>query len=375
VTESVGFGGFRISFCRQGIAMHVGTLLVFQNFEGQLTDGECYWNTLELAEQADTLGYDSVWCPEHHFDGDYSMCPDNLQVLAYLAGRTNRIQLATGAVILPWNDPLRVVEKAALMDVLARGRFLFGMGRGLSRMEYVGMRQDMNESRERFDEAAEMIMTALESGVAEHSGKYYDQPRVEIHPRPLGTFAGRSYGVAMSPDSAETAARLKLRMMAFVQGDVGTVHKPMVELYRDAYRRAHNEEPPPPVFVDFGYCHHDSATAAETNGLYAANYFRSVVTHYEFAGEHFSATRGYESHGDNAKLIREAGLEATCQGFVAAQISGTPDEIVERARERRDAVGDFDLLLAPYYGGMPIELARESLQLFGKEVIPALKQL
>src|SRR5581483_721792 len=186
--------------------MHVGTLLVFQNFESQLADEVCYWNNIELGEQADALGFDSVWCPEHHFDGDYSMCPDNLQVLAYLAGRTSRIQLGTGAVILPWNDPLRVVEKAALMDVLAKGRFLFGMGRGLARMEYAGMRQDMNESRERFDEAAEMIMRSLESGVAEHSGAYYHQPRVEIHPSPLSTFAGRSYGVAMSPESAETAA-------------------------------------------------------------------------------------------------------------------------------------------------------------------------
>jgi alkanesulfonate monooxygenase SsuD/methylene tetrahydromethanopterin reductase-like flavin-dependent oxidoreductase (luciferase family) len=355
--------------------MHVGTLLVFQNFERQLADEVCFWNNLELAEQADALGYDSVWCPEHHFDGDYSMCPDNLQVLAYLAGRTTRIKLASGAVILPWNDPLRVAEKAALMDVMARGRFLFGIGRGLSRMEYVGMRQDMNESRERFDEAAEMIMTALETGVAEHSGKHYDQPRVEIRPGPLATFAGRSYGVAMSPDSAETAARLKLRMMAFVQGDVATVHKPMVELYRETYRRYHDDEPPPPVFVDFGYCHQDSTTAAETGARYVANYFRSVVTHYEFAGEHFSATTGYESHGDNAKLIREAGLEATCQGFVAAQISGTPEEIVERALARKEAVGDFDLLLAPYYGGMPFELALESVQLFGKEVVPALREI
>jgi alkanesulfonate monooxygenase SsuD/methylene tetrahydromethanopterin reductase-like flavin-dependent oxidoreductase (luciferase family) len=335
----------------------------------------CYWNSLELAEQADALGFDSVWLPEHHFDGDYSMCPDNLQVLAYLAGRTTRIQLASGAVILPWNDPLRVAEKVALMDVLARGRFLFGMGRGLSRMEYVGMRQDMNESRERFDEAAEMILRTLEAGVAEHSGKYYEQPRVEIHPAPLSTFAGRSYGVAMSPDSAESAARLKLRMMAFVQGDVGTLHKPTVELYRETYRRAHGEEPPPPVFVDFGICHQDSAAAAEANAIYAANYFRSVVTHYEFAGEHFSATRGYETYGDNAKMIREAGLEATCQGFVAAQISGTPEEIMDRVHHRREAIGDFELLLVPYYGGMPFELAQESLQLFGKEVIPALHAL
>lgn len=174
--------------------MHVGVLMVFQNFEHQLTDDEVYWNNIELGELADTLGYDSLWCVEHHFDADYSMCPDNLQLLAYLAGRTSRIQLGTAAVILPWNDPLRVAEKAAMMDVLARGRFALGLGRGLARVEYEGMRQDMNESRERFDEAAEMVLRTLESGIAEHSGKYYHQPRTEIHPLPLATFQGRTYG-------------------------------------------------------------------------------------------------------------------------------------------------------------------------------------
>jgi alkanesulfonate monooxygenase SsuD/methylene tetrahydromethanopterin reductase-like flavin-dependent oxidoreductase (luciferase family) len=355
--------------------MQVGTLLIFQNFEHQISDNEIYWNNIELGELTDALGYDSVWCIEHHFDADYSMCPDNLQLLSYLAARTTNVQLGTAAVIVPWNDPLRVAEKAAMMDILSKGRFILGLGRGLARMEYEGMRQDMNESRERFDEAAEMILQTLESGIAEHSGKYYQQPRVEIHPLPLSTFKGRTYGVAMSPDSAEAAARLKLGMMAFVQGDVEKVHLPTITLYRDAYRNLHHEEPPPVVFADFCYCHSDSGVAAEVAAEYTANYFRTVVTHYEFAGEHFSATKGYESHGQNAKLIREAGLEATCQGFVDAQISGTPDEMIEKIMARREVVGDFDTLLTPYHGGIPIELATEGLRLVSKEVLPVIRKL
>src|SRR3546814_11965207 len=65
---------------------------------------------------------------EHHFE-DYSFCPDNFVVLANLAARTERIGLGTGAVILPWNDPLRVAEKASLLDHLRGGRLLLGVGR------------------------------------------------------------------------------------------------------------------------------------------------------------------------------------------------------------------------------------------------------
>ena len=355
--------------------MHVGVLMVFQNFELKLGDDQVFWDNIALGELADGLGFDSLWSVEHHFDADYSMCPDNLQLLSYLAGRTSRIQLGTAAVILPWNDPLRVAEKAAMLDVLAKGRFALGLGRGLARVEYDGMRQDMNESRERFDEAAEMVLRTLETGVAEHSGKYYHQPRVEIHPAPLATFKDRSYAVAMSPDSAEAAARLKLRMLAFVQGDIEKMHLPTVTLYRETYRRLHNEEPPPPMFADFSYCHPDSERAAAVAGEYTANYFRSLLTHYEFAGDHFSSLRGYEVYGDNAKLIREAGLEATCQGFVDAQIWGTPSEMIDKVKRRQDVIGDFDMMFTPHHGGIPVELANEGLKLAAEEVLPRLREL
>src|SRR5690606_38599614 len=153
---------------------------------------------LHLGEMAEALGYDSVWSVEHHFD-DYSMCPDATQALAYLAARTDTIGLGTGAVILPWNDPLRVAEKVILLDHMCGGRLIFGMGRGLDKLEYEGFGRDMNEGRERFDESAAMITRAIETGVMEGDGPFYPQSRVELRPRPSRSFAGRTYSVAMSP--------------------------------------------------------------------------------------------------------------------------------------------------------------------------------
>ena len=80
--------------------MKVGVLLVFQNWHQDLTDEEMFRSEIRLGEMAETLGYDSVWSVEHHFD-DYSMCPDATQSLTYLAARTSTITLGTGAVILP----------------------------------------------------------------------------------------------------------------------------------------------------------------------------------------------------------------------------------------------------------------------------------
>src|SRR5699024_11291755 len=103
-------------------------------------DGE-----VSLAVKADELGYDSVWATEHHFT-DYSMMPDNFVFLSHIAGQTERIGLGTAAVIVPWNDPLRVAEKALMLDNLSKGRVLLGLGRGVARIEFEGLRIPREES-------------------------------------------------------------------------------------------------------------------------------------------------------------------------------------------------------------------------------------
>ena len=135
--------------------MHVGVQMVFQSYGygPEVTDAQVYREEIALAEQADASGFDSIWPVEHHFE-DYSFCPDNTVFLAHMAARTRHVKLATGAVILPWNDPVRVAERISLLDELSDGRVLFGMGRGLARREYAGFGIDMSESRDRFDEAA-----------------------------------------------------------------------------------------------------------------------------------------------------------------------------------------------------------------------------
>ena len=128
--------------------MQVGTLGLFQRFgyDESVTDSQVYREEMKLAEQIEDLGYDSHWCVEHHFE-DYSFCPDNAVYLSHLAARTKRLKLAFGAVILPWNTPLRAAEKIALLDELSDGRVIFGMGRGLSRREYEQFGIDMETSR------------------------------------------------------------------------------------------------------------------------------------------------------------------------------------------------------------------------------------
>ena len=108
--------------------MHVGYGAVLQNPNNALSDSEVYRQELRLAEMAEPLGFESIWCVEHHFD-DYTMCPDVLQFLSYMAGKTRHVKLGSGVVVLPWHDPIRVAEQVSLLDHLSNGRVILGLGR------------------------------------------------------------------------------------------------------------------------------------------------------------------------------------------------------------------------------------------------------
>ena len=113
--------------------MDVGLMLIFSSYgwEG-VSDSQMWEEELRLAEIAADAGFDCLWSAEHHFN-DYSFVPDNIQLMTHLAAKYPDIDVGTAAVILPWNEPLRVAEKIAMLDEISAGRVRFGMGRGLSR--------------------------------------------------------------------------------------------------------------------------------------------------------------------------------------------------------------------------------------------------
>jgi len=352
---------------------HVGVNLGFGNLHENLTDEQMFAGEVRIAELADQLGFDSLWAVEHHFD-DYAMCPDNVVFLANIAARTERVKLGTGAVILPWNNPLRVAEKMIMLDILSGGRAVFGMGRGLSRTEYAPFQIPMSESRARFDEAAAMIVAALETGWIEGDGPYYPQPRVRLRPSPRASFRGRVYCVAGSPDSISSCVSLGAGLMSIPVRPVPDL-MPVYNAYRDQYRAAHGVDAPPISLNVNMYCHEDAEVARERSRRHIHAFFASNVRHYEMAGEHFAQTEGYQRYAETAALLRQVGLEAAAEGYASVSLCGTPDQLLRQIGGIKDVLGDFQLIVIPSFGGMPYDQANASLELFAKEVMPGTREL
>ncbi|MGH7960438.1 MAG: LLM class flavin-dependent oxidoreductase [Candidatus Binatia bacterium] len=354
--------------------MKIGIQNVFQAHK-DYNDRDMYKEELRLVIESEEMGFDTFWPVEHHFF-DYSMCPDNMQYLSYIAARTERLELGTGAIIVPWNNPMRMVEKMVLLDHLSNGRAILGLGRGLSRREYAGMGVNMVEARDRFNEAAEIIVKGLETGVVEADTPYYKQARIEVRPRPFKSFKGRRYMVCMSPESFSVAASLGLGAMMFSQGEWER-NVPLLEAYRAEYRQHNNGEEAPPIsIVDFISCFPTRQKAEEIARRGIAGYYWSLMEHYRMNDSaNFADTgKSYAYYAKAAEQMNAIGDDAVIEEFIGANLWGTPEMIMEKLHKRRQAVGDFDVNGAFSYQSIPYADVEECMRLFAKEIGPEVKR-
>ena len=354
--------------------MHVGMAVIFQNPHDARADRDVYRDDLRLAELAEPLGFDSVWGVEHHFT-DYTMCPDVLEFLTFIAGRTRKVQLGSMVVVLPWHDPLRVAEQVAMLDHMSDGRFILGIGRGLGRVEFEGFRVPMEESRQRFIESAQMILRGLESGVCEYDGTFVKQPRKTIRPKPFKTFKGRTYAAAVSAESSRIMAELGVGILIIPQKPWDVV---AVELndYRRIYREVNGTDAPPTVCAGWTFCDENPERAHEMARKYIGGYWDTVLRHYELAAGHLTKTKGYEYYGRMAEMAQEkGGTDVLSDFFVNLQIWGTPAQVYDKIMEVRGHVGCDTFIPVFGYAGMPGADAERNMRLFAREVLPELQKV
>jgi alkanesulfonate monooxygenase SsuD/methylene tetrahydromethanopterin reductase-like flavin-dependent oxidoreductase (luciferase family) len=343
------------------------------NPAGVLNDHDFVHAEIDHAILAEDLGFSSVWCVEHHFDREYSMSPDNFMFLTHVAAKTSVIKLALGAVILPWNDPLRVAERISYLDILSGGRLIVAFGRGLSKREYEHFGVDMATARERWEESYQMIRSALETGVIEGIGPIYQQPKSNVVPFSGIPLEGRTYEIAGSPDSQVRAGELGLRVASFAQFPVAR-HKELFDLYSTSWEKTRDSVAPPPSLTELVTIHADADEAKRLHYEHLGNYFGQLMRHYEFGGSHFANLRGYESYAEVAEAIQAAGAEQSALDYMENNTYGTPDQFLQKIRDKQKVFGDFELNVAFSYGGRPHAEAEQMMRLFSAEVLPELSR-
>jgi alkanesulfonate monooxygenase SsuD/methylene tetrahydromethanopterin reductase-like flavin-dependent oxidoreductase (luciferase family) len=347
--------------------------VVFQGMGEGRTDRNVYRNELRLGDLAEPLGFESIWGVEHHFT-EYTMCPDVLQYLTYFAGRTQRIQLGSMVVVLPWHHPMRVAEQVVMLDHLSNGRFIFGIGRGLGRVEFDGFGVNQADSREIFVESAQMILEGLERGWCEFHGKFVQQERRDIRPRPFKSFRGRTYAAAVSPESSIIMAKLGIGLLIIPQKPWEMVLAELAS-YRSVYHTQNGVDAPPPIVAGWTFCDESADRAQAMARKYIGDYWRSVVDHYELVGDHLTKLRGYESYKSmQERASTPGGVDQLIDFFLGLQVWGTPEQCYEKIVDVQKKTGGEAFVGVFSYAGMPYDMAEANLRLFASEVMPELRR-
>ena len=315
---------------------------------GPAGDSHAYHDFINYVVEAERLGFSSVFLVEHHFTG-FGQVSASMNLLTYLAARTDRIRLGTAVVVLPWHNPILVAEQAATLDLLSNGRLDFGVGKGYRSYEFSGFCIAPEEATERFEEAMEVIRKAWTTqGRFSYQGKRWRFDNVIVEPSPIQQPHPPFWLGAGSADSIRRAARegynLLLDQIAPTELIIDRVHT-----FRQECQQIGRTYDPMMVGV--------------TRGL--------QIVHNEEERKRAIVTRRnvLKNIGD---LARGAGAEHYANikedegSFVLddAPLLGTPEEIIARLK-RLEAGGVENVLFAAPGASVA------GLRTFAEEIMPA----
>ncbi len=310
---------------------------------------------MEEIELADRVGLDVFGVGEHHRP-DYAVSAPAV-VLAAAAARTARIRLTSAVTVLSSDDPVRVFQQFATLDLLSGGRAEIMAGRGSFIESFPLFGHDLEDYDALFAEKLELLLRLRDGERVTWSGKLRAPLRdLAVYPRPLQDPLPVWLAVGGTPQSVVRAGTLGLPLALAIIGGAPERFAPLVQLYRDTARRAG----------------HDPAGLAVGINSHA----------YVADGSQRAADEFFPSYAEvMTRIGRERGWPPTTrQQFEAlrsprgALLVGSPREVVDKILFQHQLFGNTRCLLQVGLGTLPHERVMRAIELLGTEVAPAVRK-
>jgi probable LLM family oxidoreductase len=310
-------------------------------------------NLIEEIELADRVGLDVFGVGEHHRP-DYVISAPAV-VLAAAAERTKRIRLTSAVNVLSSDDPVRVFQQFATLDLLSGGRAEIMAGRGSFIESFPLFGYDLRDYDTLFDEKLELLLKVRESETVSWSGRH--RPPVEergVYPRPVQDPLPVWIAVGGTPESAVRAGTLGLPMALAIIGGEPARFAPFAELFRRAAKAAGHDPAPAFSINSHGFIADSSEEAAET-----------AYGPMKLMMDRIGRERGWPP-------MSRAAFDAS-RALDGATFVGTPDEVVEKILWQHAIFGHDRFLIQLTIGSIPHEQVLHAIELLGTEVAPRVR--
>jgi probable F420-dependent oxidoreductase len=333
-------------------------------FTGQIPIGsdrtfrQEYHDIVELTRLAETLGFDSAWVSEHHGSSD-GYLPSLLPVLGALATATSRMLLGTGVLLTPFHHPIRLAEDAAVVDQLSGGRLILGLGLGWREEEFRMFRIPYKERARRTEETVEILRRAWTGERFSFEGKIFRFEDVRVTPAPAGDNGPPIYIGGHVEAAVHRAGRL---------GDGYIRSRSGLDEAKEALRWAEEA----------------AREAGKDPGTLAFAFLQNAFVWED--GDAWEVVRDGAAHQLGVYPAWAAGADTPGRPLVVTPASeeslrattpaGDRHAVVRALRPIVDAFAgrdDFHLIVRLHYPGMDFHTSARAIELFGSEVLPALK--
>ena len=323
----------------------------------------------ELLEQimlTDQLGFDEAWFAEHHHS-DYGMLASPNLIIANLAPRTKHLRMGNLVSVLPLYDPMRFAEECGMLDILTNGRLNIGLGRGVPKDD-IKHRLDRDTAQARFEEGIEILMRAWTGETFSYSGKAWGYEEISCRPLPLQKPHPPIYYVAPSPYSQAMVARRGWNLALSRQPLRNCARA--ISAYREE-RAKHSDLPGTgnAIMVRDIY-------VAETDEQAWREAGPEITRFWQLATDNF--WRGDTLSPESLPKFTErypyfpGGLTVQKMNEWGTSLIGSPQTVIEKAREVI-AIARPDTLVGMFsFGGLQHQQVMRSIENFGTKVIPAL---
>ena len=322
------------------------------NKSKQINDDDAMAQLLDRIEYADRVGLDVFGIGEHHRKGFLDSAPT--LILAAAAARTQHIRLTSAVTVLSAADPVRVFQNFATLDLISRGRAEMVVGRGSSIEAFPLFGYDLQDYDELFAEKLGLLLNIRSNEFVTWSGKYRPALRhLPVYPRPVQNPLPIWIGVGGTPESFIRAGSLGLPLMVAVIGGETRQFRPLVDLYRDAGKKA-------------GF-----TPEQLTVGLHSLGYIAD--TSQEALDDFYP---GYAE--SMTKVGKERGWPAMTRSRFESQMGpggallvGSPEEVAEKVIRHSEALGGISRLTFQMDSAeLPHEKLMHSIGLIGTRLKP-----